>query len=88
MKCFCILVISVLCHKCRKPDTLFDPLNGVTATDGNGNDITSKIKILKNNVDTKEEGEYEVIYSVTNDKGNTLQRTRKVTVLKSKKSGD
>ena len=69
-------------------DTLFDPLNGVTATDGNGNDITSKIKILKNNVDTKEEGEYEVIYSVTNDKGNTLQRTRKVTVLKSKKSGD
>ena len=21
MKCFCILVISVLCHKCRKPDT-------------------------------------------------------------------
>ena len=69
-------------------DTLFDPLNGVTATDGNGNDITSKIKILKNNVDTKEEGEYELIYSVTNDKGNTLQRTRKVTVLKSKKSGD
>lgn len=69
-------------------DTLFDPLNGVTATDGNGNDITNKIKILKNNVDPKEEGEYEVIYSVTNDKGNTLQRTRKVTVLKSKKSGD
>lgn len=22
MKCFCILVISVLCHKCRKPASL------------------------------------------------------------------
>ena len=22
MKCFCILVISVLCHKCRKPDKI------------------------------------------------------------------
>lgn len=26
MKCFCILVISVLCHKCRKPELLKDQL--------------------------------------------------------------
>ncbi|WP_294578860.1 immunoglobulin-like domain-containing protein [uncultured Thomasclavelia sp.] len=69
-------------------DTSFDPLKDVKATDGSGNDITSNIKILKNNVDTSEVGEYEVIYSVTNDKGNTLQRTRKVTVVKTEKTGD
>ncbi len=57
------------------------------ATDGNGNNITTKIKILKNNVNTNEIGEYEVIYSVTNDKGRTLQRTRRVTVVKSEKAG-
>ena len=62
--------------------SLFNPLDGVVATDGNGNNITTKIKILKNNVNTNEIGEYEVIYSVTNDKGRTLQRTRRVTVVK------
>lgn len=61
----------------------FDPLDGVKASDGNGNDITSKIKILKNNVNVKEVGTYEVIYSVTNSDGNNLQRTRKVEVVKS-----
>lgn len=61
----------------------FDPLDGVKASDGNGNDITSSIKILKNNVDVDEIGTYEVIYSVTNADGNTLQRTRKVVVIKS-----
>lgn len=67
--------------------SFFDPLDGVAATDGNGNNITEKIKILKNNVNTNEVGEYEVIYSVTNDKGQTLQRTRRVTVIKSEKAG-
>lgn len=60
----------------------FDPMDGVKASDGNGNDITSKIKILKNNVDVKEVGTYEVIYSVTNNDGNNIQRTRKVEVIK------
>lgn len=66
----------------------FDPLHGVKATDGSGNDITSKIKILKNNVNTNKVGEYEVIYTVTNDKGHTLQRTRKVSVIKAEKVGE
>lgn len=65
----------------------FNPLDGVEATDGNGNNLTSMIKVLKNNVNTNEIGEYEVIYSVTNDKGHTLQRTRRVTVIKSEKAG-
>ena len=59
-------------------------MEGVEATDGNGNDITKNIKILKNNVNTNEVGEYEVIYSITNDKGHTLQRTRRVKVIKSR----
>lgn len=62
--------------------TEFDPMNGVSASDGNGQDITSSIKILKNNVNTKKVGVYEVIYSVTNSSGNTIQRTRKVEVIK------
>ena len=62
----------------------FDALEGVEATDGSGNNITKDIKILKNNVNTDEIGEYEVIYSITNDKGHTLQRTRRVKVIKSR----
>lgn len=65
----------------------FNALDGVEATDGSGNNITDKIKILKNNVNINEIGEYEVIYSVTNDKGHTLQRTRRVTVVQSEKAG-
>lgn len=66
----------------------FNPLDGVKATDGSGNDITKNIKILKNNVNTDKVGEYEVIYSITNDKGHNLQRTRKVSVVKSEKVGE
>lgn len=66
----------------------FDPLDGVKATDGNGVDITANIKILKNNVNTDKVGEYEVIYSITNGKGNTFQRTRAVSVVKTEKAGE
>lgn len=58
----------------------FDPLKGVEATDGKGNDITDSIKIIKNNVNTKEAGIYEVIYTVTNSSNQSLQRSRKVVV--------
>lgn len=66
----------------------FNPLDGVKATDGNGKDITKNIKLLKNNVNTDKVGEYEVIYSITNDKGHTLQRTRRVSVIKTEKAGE
>lgn len=65
----------------------FDPLEGVKATDGSGNDITGSIKLLKNNVNVDKVGDYDVIYSVTNDKGHTLQRTRRVSVVKTEKVG-
>ena len=62
--------------------THFDIMEGVKASDGNGNDITHQIKILKNTVNTEEVGSYEVIYSITNSQGNNIQRTRKVEVIK------
>ena len=46
------------------------------------------IKILKNNVNTDKVGDYEVIYSITNDKGHNLQRTRRVSVIKTEKAGE
>lgn len=58
----------------------FDPLKGVKALDGKGNDITGNIKIIKNDVNTDEEGIYEVIYTVTNSSNLSLQRSRKVVV--------
>ena len=66
----------------------FNPHDGVKATDGSGNDITKNIKILKNNVNTDKVGDYEVIYSITNDKGHNLQRTRRVSVIKTEKAGE
>lgn len=65
-------------------NTSFNPLKGVRATDGYGKDITSSIKIMKNDVNIKKNGVYEVIYSVTNSKNNTFQRSRKVTVIDKK----
>lgn len=59
----------------------FDVLQGVSASDGKGNDITDAIKILKNNVNINKVGTYEVIYSVTNASGNTNQKTRKIIVV-------
>ena len=57
-------------------------MEGVSASDGNGNDITHSIRILKNTVNTQEVGTYEIIYSITNSQGNNIQRTRKVEVIK------
>lgn len=62
--------------------THFDIMEGVSASDGNGNDITHSIRILKNTVNTQEVGTYEIIYSITNSQGNNIQRTRKVEVIK------
>ncbi len=58
----------------------FDPLEGVRASDGKGIDITSDIKIISNDINIDEPGIYEVIYSVTNQQNNNIQRTRKITV--------
>ena len=49
----------------------FDPLEGVTATDEEDKDLTEKIKVIRNDVDTKVAGDYTVVFSVTDSQGAT-----------------
>ena len=58
----------------------FDPKAGVTAKDAEDGDLTNKIEVVKNTVDTKKAGEYEVTYKVTDSDGATRTKTIKVTV--------
>lgn len=58
----------------------FDPLADVTANDEEDGDITDKIKILENEVDTTKPGKYEVTYKVTDSGGVSHVKTIKVTV--------
>ena len=58
----------------------FDPKVGVTAKDAEDGDLTDKIEVIKNTVDTKKAGKYEVTYKVTDSDGATCTKTIKVTV--------
>ena len=58
----------------------FDPLADVTAKDEEDGDITDKIEILENEVDTTKPGKYEVTYKVTDSGGASHVKTIKVTV--------
>lgn len=58
----------------------FDPRADVTAEDEEDGDITNKIEVVKNTVDTKKAGKYEVTYKVTDSDGATRTKTIKVTV--------
>ena len=58
----------------------FDPMDGVTATDEEDGNLTSKIEVKKNDVDTTKAGKYEVTYKVTDSDGATRTKTIKVTV--------
>ncbi|MGL5380756.1 SdrD B-like domain-containing protein [Clostridium sp.] len=69
-------------NKCIHVGDVFDPMNGVTATDCNGNDITSSIVVTDNTVDTSKPGIYNVSYSVTDKKGQTTIKTIYVKVCK------
>ncbi|WP_260444509.1 immunoglobulin-like domain-containing protein [Listeria booriae] len=72
----------------------FSPLDGVSATDVEDGDITNKIKVIDNNVDTSKGGSYNVTYSVTDGNGNTTTKTiqvnvrPKMPVVQSMKDGD
>ncbi|WP_197914086.1 glycosyl hydrolase family 18 protein [Listeria sp. PSOL-1] len=57
----------------------FNPLTGVTAKDGKGQDITSKINV-SGKVDTKVAGAYKLTYSVTDSYNQTAKAERTVTV--------
>lgn len=58
----------------------FDPKADVTATDVEDGDLTDKIEVVKNTVDNKKVGEYEVTFKVTDSDGATTTKTIKVTV--------
>lgn len=58
----------------------FDPKSDVTATDEEDGNLTDKIEVLKNEVDTTKAGKYEVTYKVTDSKGASRTKTITVTV--------
>lgn len=64
----------------------FDPLSGITASDEEDGDLTSKITV-SGSVDTKTEGTYELEYSVTDSTGASAVAKRTVTVKAADGSG-
>lgn len=60
---------------------------GATSFDNYDGDITSNI-VISGNVNTSEEGTYEIIYSIKDSSGNFNSITRKVNVLKKKVLND
>ncbi len=67
-------------NKCLHVGDLFDPMLGVTATDYRGADITSRIVVIFNNVDTSTPNIYTVTYKVTDRRGQSSTTTIKVIV--------
>ncbi|MBC1501464.1 DUF5011 domain-containing protein, partial [Listeria weihenstephanensis] len=66
--------------KTIKVGDTFNPLTGVTATDKEDGNLTSKITVTKNTVNTAKEGTYQVTYSVTDSDKNTTTKTINVKV--------
>ena len=58
----------------------FNPLNNVKASDEEDGDLTSKITITKNTVNTKNPGTYEITYQVVDSKNQKTEKTIKVFV--------
>ncbi|CEP83153.1 immunoglobulin-like domain-containing protein [Paraclostridium sordellii] len=58
----------------------FDPLETVSAKDKEDGDLTNKIKVIKNEVDTSKVGKYEVIYEVSDKEGNKVTKSIFITV--------
>lgn len=58
----------------------FDPLDGVTATDGNGDTILKEQIKAIGNVDVDTAGKYSITYEATDSYGNIAQKTITITV--------
>ena len=65
----------------------FEAKADVKATDKEDGNLTDKIEVIKNTVDTSKAGTYEVTYQVTDTDGATVTKTIKV-VVKAKKTED
>lgn len=63
-------------------NTTFNPLEDVLGIDLEDGDITKKIKVVKNSVNTSKIGSYEVTYELTDSYGDTVQETINVEVFK------
>lgn len=68
-----------------KVDDKFNAMNGISAIDSDGSDITDKIKVVENTVDTTKAGEYKVVYNVKGVLGGSVLKTIKVTVKNNEK---
>lgn len=53
---------------------------GIKAVDSLGNDISSRIKIKPETLDTSKKGQYYVTYTVSDDQDNTLSQERQVVI--------
>ena len=58
----------------------FDPMEGVSAEDPIDEDITGRVQIISNDVDTAAAGVYKIVYGVTNSNNLYAERTRVVVV--------
>ncbi|MEG1705634.1 MAG: SdrD B-like domain-containing protein [Clostridia bacterium] len=65
---------------CVKQDSIYDPMQGVTAFDCKGNNITANVIVTENTVNTAKLGKYAVTYKVTDSRGQITTKTIKVTV--------
>ncbi|MBC6314241.1 immunoglobulin-like domain-containing protein [Listeria grandensis] len=72
-------VITATDQSLKKGKT-FDVMADVSATDFEDGDVSSKIQVTENNVDTSKVGTYHVTYSVTDNDDNTTTKTITVTV--------
>ena len=63
-----------------KVGDIFDPLKDVKAEDKEDGDITDKLVVVSNDVDTTTRGDYKVLYSVTDSQGATTAKEIKVKV--------
>lgn len=68
-----------------KVDDKFNAMNGISAIDSTGSDITDKIQVVENTVDTTKSGEYKVVYNVKGALGGSVSKTIKVTVKNNEK---
>ncbi|MGL5295411.1 MAG: immunoglobulin-like domain-containing protein, partial [Culicoidibacterales bacterium] len=58
----------------------FDPYKGISAQDKEDGDLTDKIEVIANNVDTSKAGVYEVTYKVIDSQGASATKTVYVSV--------
>lgn len=58
----------------------FDPLNSIFAYDKEDGELTTKLEVVSNNVDTSKEGTYKVSYKITDSDGNIASKDINVIV--------